>query len=90
MKIFIEFLRTFKISEEMNFDGFINKLRDFIEDAMPEIVIREKAAMQGVLQILRHEDVYQNKKLIPILRLWCRKAAVRISIESDKRLCFGA
>ena len=74
----------------MNFDGFINKLRDFIEDAMPEIVIREKAAMQGVLQILRHEDVYQNKKLIPILRLWCRKAAVRISIESDKRLCFGA
>ncbi|OHT03187.1 hypothetical protein TRFO_06876 [Tritrichomonas foetus] len=80
-------LKFFKI--KMNFETFVFKLLDFLDDAMPEIVIREKAIMQRIFQIIRHEDTKQNKILLPILRKWCRCAAVRISIERDKRLSIG-
>ncbi|KAK8892036.1 hypothetical protein M9Y10_029258 [Tritrichomonas musculus] len=73
----------------MNDVEFFAKLADYVEDAMPERMIVEKFLMQRIFQIIRHEDPRQNFTLFSILRAWCRKIAVRINIETDKRLRVG-
>ena len=73
----------------MNDVEFFAKLADYIEDAMPERMIVEKFLTQRIFQIIRHEDPRQNFQLLSILRAWCRKIAVRINIETDKRLRVG-
>jgi hypothetical protein len=73
----------------MNDDEFLVKLAEFIEDALPEVILQDRPIMQKVHAILRHEDPKQNLSLLSILRAWCRKMTVRIQLESDRRLRTG-
>lgn len=73
----------------MNEDEFFAKLADYLEDAMPEMVLQDKPLMNKILSIIRHEDPKQNLSMLSLLRAWCRKMEVRARLETDNRLRIG-
>ena len=73
----------------MNEDEFFAKLADYLEDAMPEMILQDKQLMNKILSIIRHEDPKQNLSMLSLLRAWCRKMEVRARLETDNRLRIG-
>lgn len=65
---------------------FIDHFIDFLEDGLPENILRDKSIVQRILNSMMGENPQLNFNILSILRAWCRKMEIRIRIENDNRI----
>lgn len=65
---------------------FIEHFINYLEDGLPENILRDKTIVQRILNSMMGENPQLNFNILSILRAWCRKMEIRIRIENDNRV----
>lgn len=65
---------------------FIEHFINYLEDGLPENILRDKSIVQRILNSMMGDNPQLNFNILSILRAWCRKMEIRIRIENDKRV----
>ena len=70
----------------MNDAEFFAHLAVFLEDAVPEQMLKDKVIIQRIMNTMYGENVSLNFHVLSILRAWTRKMQIRLKIEEDERI----
>lgn len=65
---------------------FFQKLTKFLEDAPAEAILRDANILKHIQDGLLSIETSQNLQSLSVLRIWCRKLAVRLNMENDNRI----
>lgn len=70
----------------MNDQEFIEHFLNYLEDGLPENILKDKSIVQRILNTMMGEDTQLNFSILSVLRAWCRKMEIRIRIKNDNRI----
>ncbi|OHS98368.1 hypothetical protein TRFO_08964 [Tritrichomonas foetus] len=74
----------------MNDQEFFTRFSNYLEDGLPEEILRDKTIVQRILNTMMGENPQLNFNILSILRAWCRKMEIRIRIENDNRILMNS
>lgn len=77
---------NFKKMEKLSDAEFFDKLSKFLDDAPAEAILRDAEILKRIQDSLLSIEISQNLQALSALRIWCRKLAVRLNMEHDKRV----